>query len=113
MALRQQLLAGFRAQRSNSDFWIHCLLYACLLLAFWPITTWVATSAHEQSRIFHALVVLMLATVFLVRYGGVQIQAPYNSIAAREDTWSPPTCCSLQALAFDSSQSSRRNHHKH
>lgn len=78
MAFRQQLITRFTEQRGNPDFWIHTLLYGCLLFAFWPITQWFATTAHDQSRILHALIVLAIATVFLIRYGTVRIETPLD-----------------------------------
>lgn len=47
-------------------------------LAFWPVTQWFTASALEQSRLLHALAVLMLATVMLVRYGGVEIRETFT-----------------------------------
>ena len=73
MPIRQQLAADFGKKRRDADFWIHCLLYASLLAAFWPITLWFAGTAHEQSRILHALLALGMATVFLIRFGGAQM----------------------------------------
>ncbi|MEM1222388.1 MAG: archaeosortase/exosortase family protein [Verrucomicrobiota bacterium] len=74
MPMRQQLAESFRGKSRELDFWIHIFLFGSLALAFWPLTQWFATSAHEQSRILHALIVLGLATVFLIRFGDVVIQ---------------------------------------
>ncbi|MGB0343929.1 MAG: exosortase/archaeosortase family protein [Coraliomargarita sp.] len=73
MPIRRQLAASFREQSRTPEFWQHVLLYACLGLAFWPITRWFAATAQEQSRLFHALIVLGLATLFLIRFGGVTV----------------------------------------
>lgn len=74
MQMRQQLAESFRGKSRDLDFWIHTFLFGSLALAFWPLTEWFAASAHEQSRILHALMVLGLATVFLIRFGDVAIQ---------------------------------------
>ncbi|MFW6218434.1 MAG: archaeosortase/exosortase family protein [Verrucomicrobiota bacterium] len=73
MPLRQQLASGLREKSRTTDFWLHLFLFACLALAFWPMTRWVAATAHDQSRLLHALVVLALATAFLIRFGGVGV----------------------------------------
>ncbi len=76
MPLRKQLAHSFNERRSHPDFWLNWVLFALLGLALWPLTAWFAETAHEQSRIFHALLVLGLASVFLVRFGGVEIEKP-------------------------------------
>ncbi|MGC6455428.1 MAG: archaeosortase/exosortase family protein [Coraliomargaritaceae bacterium] len=73
MPIRQQFAEDFRKKSDTIEFWLHLLLYTCLGLSLWPITQWVAATAQEQSRIFHAFIVLGLATLFLVRFGGVQV----------------------------------------
>ena len=73
MPIRKRIANDFRKKCSTLEFWQHALLYACLGLAFWPITQWFTANAHEQSRIFHSLIVLSLATLLLIRFGGVQI----------------------------------------
>jgi exosortase/archaeosortase family protein len=78
MPIRRQIAYSFREKFRTQEFWLHALLYACLGLAFWPITQWFATTAQEQSRIFHALIVLGLATLLLVRFGGIQIREPLS-----------------------------------
>jgi len=45
---------------------------------FWPITHWFAQTTHEQSRILHALIVLLLACVLLVKFSGTKIEAPFR-----------------------------------
>lgn len=74
MPIRRQLADSFKEKASQSEFWLNCLLLCLLLLALWPLTSWFAETAHEQSRIFHALLVLGLASIFLVRFGGVDIE---------------------------------------
>lgn len=76
MPIRRQLADSFKEQATQTEFWLNCLLLGLLLLALWPLTSWFAETAHEQSRIFHALLVLGLATVYLVRFGGVKIEKP-------------------------------------
>ena len=76
MPLRQQLLTSLKQQCRTTDFWLHALLYSCMGIAFWPVTRWFVDTAQEQSRIFHALIVLATATVLLVRFGGVSIREP-------------------------------------
>ncbi|MGB0334864.1 MAG: archaeosortase/exosortase family protein [Opitutales bacterium] len=76
MPLRKQLADCFKEKRNLPDFWLHCLLFTLLGLALWPLTAWFAQTAHEQSRIFHALLVLGLASVLLVRFGGVEVENP-------------------------------------
>ena len=78
MPIRKQLAESFSEKRRSSEFWIHCFLYACLGLSLWPITFWFAATAHEQSRIFHALLVLVAATILLIRFGGVEISHPLS-----------------------------------
>ncbi len=85
MPLRQQLLTSLKEKSRTTDFWVHVFLYACMGIAFWPITQWFMDTAQEQSRIFHALIVLTMATVFLVRFGGITIRDPleFNPLARR------------------------------
>jgi len=73
MRLRQQLARSFRERAPTADFWLSLLPLACLALVFWPMTQWVAATAHAQSRILHALVVLGMAILFLVRFGGASV----------------------------------------
>lgn len=74
MALRKQLFENFLEKKSQSDFWVNCAVFVVLGFAFANMTLWLVSSAQEQSRLFHALVVLSLATMFLVRFGGVEIK---------------------------------------
>ncbi len=76
MPLRQQLATAFKEKRSQSDFWLNCLLFALLGVALWPLTQWFAQTAHDQSRILHALIVLTMASVLLVRFGHVDVRNP-------------------------------------
>ncbi|MEM8866793.1 MAG: exosortase/archaeosortase family protein [Verrucomicrobiota bacterium] len=78
MPIRENLALSLREKCTNLDFWVHLLLFTCLSIAFWPLTKWFAQTAHEQSRIFHALIVLGLAAVFLVRFGSVPINDPLS-----------------------------------
>ncbi len=74
MQLRRQLATSLKEKVRLPDFWPNCGVFALLGFIFLPVTLWFTASAHEQSRLLHALIVLALATVMLVRYGGVEIQ---------------------------------------
>jgi len=76
MPIRRQLAASLRLKSRQPDFWIHCVLFGLLAAALWPLTLWFAQTAHDQSRILHALVVLTMASVLLVRFGGVTVSDP-------------------------------------
>jgi exosortase/archaeosortase family protein len=75
MPIRHQILDSFKEKRTQIDFWLQCLLYACLGLAFLPITRWVAATANEQSRLLHALIVMLAAVGLLVLYSRLEIRA--------------------------------------
>lgn len=74
MQLRRQLAKSLKEKVRSSDFWLNCGIFILLCVLFFPITMWFASSAQEQSRLLHALLVLGLATVMLVRFGGVEIR---------------------------------------
>ena len=76
MPIRRQLAVSFTEKCRQIDFWLHCVLFGLLGLALWPLTIWFAQTAHEQSRILHALIVLAMASLMLVRFGGVTIARP-------------------------------------
>lgn len=76
MPIRRQLAVSFTEKCRQGDFWLHCVLFGLLGLALWPLTLWFAQTAHEQSRILHALIVLTMASVMLVRFGGVTVERP-------------------------------------
>jgi exosortase/archaeosortase family protein len=76
MPIRQQLADSFKEKCRLADFWWHCVLFALLGVALWPLTAWFAQTANDQSRIFHALIVLTMASVMLVRFGGVDVREP-------------------------------------
>jgi exosortase/archaeosortase family protein len=78
MPICKQLYTSFRAKSTTLNFWVHCFLFTCLALALWPITTWVASSANDQGRILNALIVLIFASVCLVRYSRIEIIAPFS-----------------------------------
>lgn len=78
MQLRRQLAASLKEKVRLPDFWLNCGVFALLGFIFLPITLWFTSSAQEQSRLLHALIVLGLATVMLVRYGGVEIKETFN-----------------------------------
>jgi exosortase/archaeosortase family protein len=76
MPKRQQILASFLEKRTQPEFWVNCALYACLGVAFLPITFWIAATTNEQSRILHALIVLAMAIFLLVLYNRIEIKEP-------------------------------------
>ena len=76
MSKRQQILASFKQKSAQPELWMNGLLYACLGVAFLPITLWVATTANEQSRILHALIVLAMAIFVLVFYNTIEVKEP-------------------------------------
>ena len=76
MPLRRQLAVSFTEKYRQIDFWLHCVLFGLLGLALWPLTKWFAQTAHDQSRILHALIVLAMASLMLVRFGGGTITRP-------------------------------------
>ncbi len=85
MPIRRQLLDAFREKRNRSEFWLQVLLYGCLAVVFWPITQWIAASTEAQSRLLHAMIVLLLAVIVLIRLGDVRIERPlsFHSAAGR------------------------------
>jgi exosortase/archaeosortase family protein len=76
MSKRQQIRASFIAKRTQPEFWLNCGLYVCLGLALLPITLWIANTAYEQSRILHALIVLVMAIFVLLFYNRIEIDDP-------------------------------------
>ena len=66
MAVRKQLAAAFRVKRWQFDFWLQLAVFALLGLALWPVTGWLAQSTLDQSRLLHALIVLLFAGTLLV-----------------------------------------------
>jgi len=78
MPIRHTLFQGFLQNKSSSQFWLNCFFYLCLGLTFWPTTKWFAQNAYEQTRILHALVVLLFASVLLVRFNKIQIVLPFT-----------------------------------
>jgi len=76
MPIRRQLATSFSEKCRQADFWLHCALFGLLALALWPLTMWFAQTANDQSRILHALIVLAMASVMLVRFGGVTVERP-------------------------------------
>ncbi len=76
MSKRHQILASFQAKRTQTEFWINCLLYGCLGVALLPITLWVASTANQQSRILHALIVLVMAIFTLLLYTRIDVTEP-------------------------------------
>ena len=76
MPIRKQLATSFRQKFRNQDFWLHCLLLGLLVIALWPLTVWFAQTAYDQSRVLHALAVLCVASVLIVRFGGIEVNHP-------------------------------------
>jgi len=76
MPIRRQLADSFTEKLRQPRFWLHCALFSLLGVALWPLTMWFAQTANDQSRILHALIVLTMASVLLVRFGGVTVERP-------------------------------------
>ncbi|MGZ0656924.1 archaeosortase/exosortase family protein [Coraliomargarita sp. W4R53] len=76
MPIRQQLAASFAQKCRQTNFWLHCILFGLLGIALWPLTMWFTQTANDQSRILNALIVLVAASVLLVRFGGVTVERP-------------------------------------
>ena len=76
MPIRRQLIASFRQKCRHQDFWLHCLLLGLLVIALWPLTVWFAQTAYDQSRILHVLAVLCVASILIVRFGGIEVNNP-------------------------------------
>jgi len=76
MPIRKQLKATLLEKAVSLDFWFPVILYVCLFISLLPITKWVASSASEQSRILHALIVLLSACALLIRFGNIKIIQP-------------------------------------
>ena len=76
MPIRKQLATSFRQKYRHQDFWLHCLLLGLLVIALWPLTVWFAQTAYDQSRVLHALAVLCLASVLIVRFGAIEVNNP-------------------------------------
>ena len=76
MPIRKQLIASFRQKCRHQDFWLHCLLLGLLVIALWPLTVWFAQTAYDQSRILHVLAVLCVASILIVRFGGIEVNNP-------------------------------------
>lgn len=74
MQLRRQLALSFREKVHETDFWVNCAFFVVLGFVFSNLTLWLVSSTQEQSRLLHALMVLVMATVMLVRFGGVEIK---------------------------------------
>lgn len=78
MAIRQQLARAVRTRSGDADFWICNFLFFALLGAFWPVTVWVAGNAADQSRLLHALIVLLMATITLVKFGNIPVEGVFS-----------------------------------
>lgn len=74
MAIRTQLIEAFNRRKYEADFWLSVLLFGALGAAFWPITTWIAGNAADQSRLLHSLAVLLMATIALIKFGNIPIE---------------------------------------
>ena len=100
MSKRHQILDSFKAKRTQSEFWLNCLLYGCLGVAFLPITLWIANTANEQSRILHALIVLVMAIFTLVLYTRIDVTEPLTlNSSARNTLFSAYGLLVLSALS--------------
>ena len=76
MPIRKQLKATLLEKAVSLDFWFPVILYVCLFISLLPITKWVASSTSEQSRILHALIVLLFACALLIRFGNIKMIQP-------------------------------------
>ncbi|MGJ8651462.1 MAG: archaeosortase/exosortase family protein [Opitutaceae bacterium] len=76
MPIRQKIAESLSQKIKTTDFWFHCVLYACLGASLMPITLWVAHNTESQSRLFNALIILLFACVMLIRFGHVEIIKP-------------------------------------
>ena len=76
MSLRKQLRESLRQKSKDQDFWVNLLLFASLGIIFWPFTQWLAHSAHEQSRILNAFIILAFAVFSLVLFNRVAVKDP-------------------------------------
>lgn len=76
MPIRKQIAASFSQKFRHQDFWLHGLLLGLLVIALWPLSVWFAQTAYDQSRILHALAVLCVASVLIVRFGGIEVNNP-------------------------------------
>jgi len=85
MQLRRQLASSLKEKVRFPDFWLNCGVFALLGFIFLPITLWFSANAQDQSRLLHAMLLLVMATVMLVRYGGVEIRETFalNASARR------------------------------
>lgn len=78
MQLRRQLAISLKEKVRETDFWVNCAFFVILGFVFSNLTLWLVSSAQEQSRLLNALLVLAMATVMLVRFGGVEIKEPLS-----------------------------------
>ena len=78
MNTRSQLKKQLKENYQSFEFWYYCVLYLLLSIAFWPITRWFADTAHAQSRILHAFIIIVFATGFLVRFSKVEISDAFS-----------------------------------
>lgn len=76
MSLRKQLAESFLEKSKDRDFWFNLLLFASLAFIFWPFTQWLVQSAHDQSRLINALLILILAVFSLVYFNRINVEAP-------------------------------------
>lgn len=76
MLLRQKLISSFRTKFREKDFWFSVLLFSSLALIFWPLTQWLSQTAHDQSRILNALIILVLAVFSLVYFNRIIVKEP-------------------------------------
>ena len=76
MDVHRQFIHAFNNRKSSIDFWAAIALYIFTALAFWPITNWLVNSTIDQSRILHALIVLIIASALLVINENSKIEKP-------------------------------------
>ena len=78
MSLRQTLCDSLKSKSHSTDFWLQASVFLFLGILFWPITQWLAESAQSQSRLLHALIVLVLACSLLIKFSGIRIEEPFT-----------------------------------
>ena len=76
MSLRQSLYTHFLKRRKESAFWIEAFLYATLFITFGPFVQWLLHTHQDQSRILNALIILVVAILFLIRFNRLEVKEP-------------------------------------
>ena len=72
MSFKKGLAIAFKDRSCNWEFWLHVTPIALLLFSLGPVTFWTVRNANEQSRLFHAIIVLVTAIAALIRFDDVK-----------------------------------------